>query len=171
MKELLRRARSASRALALLSGGVAAVALLVMATGVTVDVLGRYFLGRSTQMAVEVSGYLLVAIVFLGLSYTQLNNAHIKIDLALNLLPQSLRKAVTAFNLVAFIVYCAVLAGLGLRAVWTSYRFHTTSRTSLDITVWPIQLVIPAGLIILILVLLSSGWASSRTPPSSGPNE
>ncbi len=171
MKALHRRLQTVARALATLSGRIAAIALFIMATGVTVDILERYFLGRSTQMAVEVSGYLLVAIVFLGLSYTQINNAHIKIELLLNILPKPMRKAINAFNLVAFLVYCTILVGLGIRSVLTSYRFKSTSRTSLDITIWPIQLVIPVGLIILILVLLFFGSKSDKTPPPGNLND
>lgn len=169
MKALWGWLETTARALARAGGYLAAIALFVMAIGVTGDVLGRYLLGVSTQMAVEVSGYLLVAIVFLGLGYTQITNAHIKIELIINLLPTKIGQAIRLFNNIVFLIYCTVLGWLGFRAVWTSYRFGTTSRTSLDIIVWPIQLIIPIGLVIIVLVLLFAVFRPGSEPAARQP--
>lgn len=55
--------------------------LLVITLLVTVDVLGRSVLGKSTLIADEMSGYLLVAIGFLGFSYTLKEGRHIYIEI------------------------------------------------------------------------------------------
>ena len=57
---------------------IAGIALFFMAMLVTVDVIGREFL-HPTGIAHEVSGYCLVAIVFLGLAYTLRRGRHIQI--------------------------------------------------------------------------------------------
>ena len=44
---------------------------------ITIDVLGRYFLGMTTYVAGEISGYLLVGVCTLGLVYTQRKGANI----------------------------------------------------------------------------------------------
>ena len=47
------------------------VMLAFMTALITVDVLGRYLFGAPTYIATEVSGYLMAAMVFMGLAQDQ----------------------------------------------------------------------------------------------------
>ena len=163
MRKLLQRFRAASHWLATAAALLAAVALFVMALGVTGDVLARTLIGVGTKMAVEVSGYLLVAMVFLGLGYTYVTRSHIRVDALLPLLPPRIVRPLEFCNRVLTILYCGGIAYLTLSSALTSYRFGTTSRTSLDVIVWPIQMLIPIGLVVMLLVVLADVLAPDHT--------
>jgi C4-dicarboxylate transporter DctQ subunit len=154
MMPVLRRLLAAAEWLSLAGGYIASCALLIMAIGVALDVLARFLLGAGTKAAIEMSGYLLVAMVFLGLAYTQQTKGHIEIDFVTSRLSPRTRQRLRAFNLVVFFLYTMILGYFGWRTFWDSYVFQTTSRTGLDVLVWPYQLLIPIGLALASLLLV-----------------
>ena len=137
-------------------GNLASCAVFIMAIGVTLDVLARFVLGAGTKMALEFSGYLLVAVVFLGLAYTHKAGAHIRVDFLIKRLPERMRKWFKVIDSIVFLSYVVFLGYFGFDAAQTSYQFGTTSRTGIDIIVWPFQLVIPVGLTLTSLFLVCS---------------
>lgn len=152
---LLRRFHSVAEQLSEAGARVSSLALLLMTIGITVDVIARAVLGFGTKATVELTGYLMVAVVFFGLAPAQRINAHIRIDLVLALLPKPVSRVVDFINSLLFLVYCIVLAYLGMKSALTSYDFGSSSRTNIDIVIWPFQLLIPIGLFSIILVLIS----------------
>jgi TRAP-type C4-dicarboxylate transport system permease small subunit len=139
--------------LVLAFGYIAAAAVLAMTLLVTVDVLIRFLFGGSTRMAVEFSAYLLVVIVFFGLAYTQREKGHISIDFFIAMMPAGLRRIADLTGLLIFLLLAIYLGHRTWGAMMTSYRFGSTSRTGVDVILWPFQAVIPAGLFLLALFL------------------
>lgn len=139
--------------LVLLGGYLAGAAVLAMTLLVTVDVLFRFLFGGSTRMAVEFSGYLLVAIVFLGLAYTHQEKGHIRVDFFLNLLSRRMQKLIGILGTALFLLLSTFLGYRALQSVLVSYRFDSTSRTGIDVTLWPYQALIPVGLFLLSALL------------------
>lgn len=150
----MRILRSAINILANVGGYLAAAALLLMTLGVTLDVLARFVLGSGTKLAVEYSGYLLVAIVILGIAHTHKENGHIRVDFFIKLLPRRFQIWIKIFGSALFLFYAFFLARLGWKSFLTSYQFNTTSRTGLDVAIWPYQLVIPVGLLLVCALLV-----------------
>jgi len=153
MTGLWRGIGSLAGRLAVSGGYLASCALLVMTIGVTLDVLARFLLGAGTKLAIEMSGYLVVAIIFFGLAYTYKTDGHIAIDLVVRRLPPRAQRWCRIFNSTVFLAYTLLLGYFGWRSFWTSYEFGTTSRTGLDVLVWPYQLIIPVGLALTSLLL------------------
>ena len=137
MTKLLRRVVAGAEWLAVSGGYLASCALLIMTIGVTLDVLARFLLGAGTKLAIEMSGYLVVAIVFFGLAYTHKTNGHIEIDFLVKRLPARAQRWCRIFNSTVFLAYTVLLGYFGWRSFWTSYQFNTTSRTGLDVAIWP----------------------------------
>lgn len=156
MLNALRRLVAGTERLAVWGGYAASCALLIMTIGVTLDVLARFLLGAGTKAAVEMSGYLLVAIVFLGLAYTQKTKGHIEIDFLVKRLSVRAQRWCRIFNSAVFLAYTVMLGYFGWKSAWTSYQFNSTSRTGLDVIIWPYQMIIPVGLAIASLLLVVS---------------
>lgn len=152
----LRRLVAGTEWLAVCGGYAASCALLVMTIGVSLDVLARFLLGAGTKMAIEMSGYLLVAIVFLGLAYTHKTKGHIEIDFLMRRLSARAQRWCRVVNSTIFLAYTVLLGYFGWKSAWTSYQFNSTSRTGLDLTIWPYQMIIPLGLAIASLLLVVS---------------
>lgn len=151
--KVLQRLLAGAEWLSVAGGYIASAALLVMTVGVTLDVLARFFLGAGTKAAIEMSGYLLVMIVFFGLAYTHKTKGHIEIDFVTSRLSTATQRHLRFFNSIVFLAYTVLLGYFGWRTFWTSFEFNSTSRTGLDVLIWPYQLVIPVGLALATLLL------------------
>jgi TRAP-type C4-dicarboxylate transport system permease small subunit len=112
---------------------------------ITVDVLGRQFIGKSTLIATEVSGYALVAIVFLGLAYTLHTERHIKIDLVTRTLPPRVRQILNLFVLILSISFIIWLTYATSIPVKVNFVQQHTSITSLHTPMWIPYLFVPIG--------------------------
>jgi C4-dicarboxylate transporter DctQ subunit len=139
--------------LSMAGGYIASAALLVMTIGVTLDVLVRFAVGAGSKAATELSGYMLVAIVFIGLAYTDKTKGHIEIHFVTARLSEATQRRLRVFCSFVFLAYTLVLGYFGWVTVWTSYAFDSTSRTGLDVLIWPYQMFIPAGLALATLLI------------------
>jgi len=135
-------------------GKISAYAVIVVTLIVTMDVTARFLLGAGTKWAVEFTAYFLVAIVFFGLAYTHREGAHIRIDFLFVRLPRKVQGWLEVVNSVLFLAYALFLGVLGLESVVTSFMRETTSRTGVDVIIWPFQLFMPLGLAIISLLLI-----------------
>jgi TRAP-type C4-dicarboxylate transport system permease small subunit len=110
--------------------------------------------GLSTAFAHEISGYCLVAIIFLGTAYTLRVGRHIEISAVTGRLKprvrQWLRVATSTFGL-AFIGW---LFWFTLRFALRSYDFGSVSMTELRVLLWPLQMLLPVGLVLLGLAVI-----------------
>lgn len=142
--------------LAVAGAYVAAAGILIMTVGLTLDVSVRYIFGAGTKYATELSGYIVVGVVFLGLAYTHLTKGHIEIDFVVKRLSPRPQRWLRLFNSLVFFGYTVLLGYYGWRTVSDSYIFKTTSRTGWDVIVWPYQALIPIGLAMCGLLLAAS---------------
>jgi TRAP-type C4-dicarboxylate transport system permease small subunit len=127
------------------------VLLLMMAT--VANIIGR-FLGYPIIGAIEGSLLLLVFIVFLGLAYTQHQNAHIRVEIVLDWLAPRPRKII---ELIAFIISLAILGVMiwqtGLEG-FTAFQVKTYQPGIISFPTWPGKLIIPLGLLFFIIEVI-----------------
>src|SRR4030042_16507 len=81
MKRFLSFIGRVIRGISAVGGGISQVVAGLMMLLITVDVIGRQFLGRPTYVADELSGYFLVAITFLALGQTEKLGKHLRVDI------------------------------------------------------------------------------------------
>ena len=137
-----------------LAGGIlAAFCLFSMIALITVDVIGRKF-GHSTGVAFEISGYLLVAIIFLGLAYTLRKGKHIEISVVTNRLSQRARRWLKVATSVIGLAFIGWLFWFTLQHVITSYTFNSVSRTTLRTPIWIMESLLPIGIALLALAII-----------------
>ena len=168
--KIARFAECVSRYNSRFSGG-AALLILFMTLLVTVDVLGRVF-GMPTYVSVEMSGYMLVGVAFLGLAYTQRSGGHIQITMLSNRLSPTSQKQLKIATLIVSIIFISWLTWSTLGPVIQNYVLHRTSVTPIKTPVWIPWLLVPAGfalfaielIVELIKVISSSQINRQRTP-------
>ena len=132
---------------------IGATCILVMTLLMTVDVLGR-FLGMPTGVAHELSGYMLVAIVLLGLAHTQRKGKHIKIILLTNRLSQRKRRQLEIVTLTLASVCVGVLTWYTSSPFIENYVAKNTSVTQLHTPLWIPYSLVPLGLGMLAIELI-----------------
>ena len=128
----------------------AIVMLLGMILLITVDIIGRA-LGNATMVADEISRYMLVGIIFVGLAHTQRAERHIEVDLLTRYLPKRLRGPLALAALFIGTAFVWWLFIFTVPNVINNYSHHVTSLSYIDVPMWIPHLLVPLGLGLLAL--------------------
>jgi len=133
-----------------LSGLCLAITILL----VTLEIFLRKLFGLTTYIAEEFSGYLLVAILFFGITYTQSENALIKVDIVTNKLSNRINNIII-IPIYLLSIWCLVLLGkYSLNLVIWNYRSGIMSLSAFPIPLYLPQSVIVFGITCLLLQMI-----------------
>ena len=133
----------------------AGILLISMMVIVCLEVVLRYFFGRPTSWAVEISSIILLYIPFLVAAWVLRREGHVKMDLVLSHLDpksQSLVNIITSIFIGAII--CLLLTWYGVAVTWDHYQAGYVTATVLRLPKWPILAVIPVGSFLLFIQFL-----------------
>lgn len=133
------------------AGGYVAGAVAVLLTVlVAASVIARRLLNAPLLITEEVSGYMVVAIVFLGLAYTMKAEGHIRADIILSHVPVRVR---AVLEILATVIAFG-FAGLLLAGSWRlAAEFYTQGSLSFRYLQTPLW--IPGSLLVIGAALLS----------------
>ena len=129
------------------------ILFLMMVLSIT-DVFLRKVFSHSILGTVEVTEFMMLAVVFFGLAHTEVLNGHIKVDLFMGRLDSHIQGSVDAAT--QFI--CFLLAGLIAWAAGTySEELRNSGEVSQDlwIPIYPFLYVVMIGYALLACVLLT----------------
>jgi len=132
----------------------AAISTFVMMLLTTADAGGRYIFNRPITGAYEITqNYLMIAGVFLAMSYAYRHGANIRVTFLVDRLPQRVKLVINYFVQLFSMLYGAVLVVATfkqfLRATATG-----TALSSLDFPLGPAYLLVPVGLFFMSLLML-----------------
>lgn len=149
------------------AAGYLAGAMVVGLTAlITSAVIARRVFAAPILAVEEVSGYLLLTIVFFGLAYTMKTGGHIRADIVLSHVPPRVRAVLDVGATVLALGFALVLLG-GAWALVTEYYGHgTTSFRYLQIQLW-----VPASLLVVGAALLALQLLSQLLRTSTDPSE
>jgi len=137
------------------SAYLSALAMLLIVTLILVEISARTFFNTSTLISDEYSGYLMVALIMLGLSHTLGEGSHIRITILAEYLKgrpaQLLELVVTlaALALGLFAFYHAMLM------VQDTFKYDILADSLSETPLYLPQIFIPLGLLLLNLQLLA----------------
>lgn len=101
---------------------VAGFLILAVMVGVTLDVVGRYFLGSPISWIFEITEYALLYVPCLGMAWLARERGHVAIDIVVGYLPARLQHALSRAVALVVTVICAFIAYWGIVVVVDSYR-------------------------------------------------
>ena len=132
----------------------AAISTFVMMLLTTADAAGRYIFNRPITGAYEITqNYLMVAAVFLAMSYAYRHGANIRVTFLVDRLPRRVKLVINYFVQLVSMLYGALLVVASfqqfLRATATG-----TALSSLDFPLGPAYLLVPVGLFFMSLLML-----------------
>ena len=146
--------RSVVRKLNRGAAALAAAALLAMIALITLQVILRRFFNSPIEYTDEVSGYLLVAVTLLGLSYAMEKGDHIRVDMGFERLPPAFLRWLRIGWCVVGIAFSVVLAYETGAYALESARMGSVSIDSQTL-LSPIQALLPVGFALLALELVT----------------
>jgi len=153
--------------------GIAALALALW------QVVSRYFFPQnSISYAEEAIVYLVIWAIMIVSSQLVRADGHVRPDLVLNVVPESVKRWMEEFNSVAAIVFCAGLAWYGWQVVGTALLIDEHSASDLRFPMWIYYAALPAGgllmsmrYLIRLAGLVSAGKWSAMLPRQAGGHE
>ncbi|MEI4197331.1 TRAP transporter small permease [Roseovarius sp. E0-M6] len=134
-------------------GGLAALAIVLIAVFVAVSVVSR-LLGVYIGGMTEGAGYAMAAAGSLGCAYAFGAGAHIRVDLGLNACPQPLRWRLDQFATVLAAITVCFLAYYLVRMVRISWNFGDISDGSDGLPLWLPQLPAAIGFVVFAIALV-----------------
>jgi len=138
--------------LGVLAGGLLIALLMLL---VASEVVLRSLFSISLLRADEYAGYIVVALVFLGIPYALHHDALLRVDVVFERLQGRRREAVALlFDLVSLLV-TLVLGFYLTRMVITTFERGTFSSTPAMTPLWIPQAVMPLGILLIVIILLA----------------
>lgn len=136
--------------------GIAMACLAVLTVIVFYEVICRYFLRSPTDWVVEVSGYLLVVMTFLGAGYLVFDNGHVRLDLLNSMVGPRAQAALDLFAHLVIVTFAAVIAVQDYEMVAQAYEFGWLSTSLLETPLYIPQAALPIGSALLLLQALAA---------------
>jgi len=136
-----------SRAIQRLEEVILSEAMLVIAALTVLNVVSRSVFDHSLAFAEELSQFLIVAVVFVGLSYAAARGRHIRMTAIYDQLPEAVRKRLMLFIAFTTAVLMFALASFSIRYIVTVEDLETASPV-LQAPLWAVYLVAPVGFVL-----------------------
>ena len=138
--------------LALTYIAVAACAGMMLLT--SADAMSRYLLNRPILGAYEVTEkYLMVAAIFLGMSYAYRGGAFIRVTFLVDRLPRGAKLAADHFAHLISLAYCLIFVAATGQQAWRALD-DTATLTTLPLLIGPSYLFVPLGFLAMSVMML-----------------
>ena len=136
-----------------LSGYVAAVFLILVATFILIGIASRIF-GFYIRGLAEYSGYCMAASSFLALAYTFGEKGHIRITLFLEKSKKSIRRLLELWCLFVATFFSGFLSFYFIKMLLISIKFQERSEGADEILIWIPQVSVALGSTIIFICVI-----------------
>ena len=136
-----------------LSGYVAAVFLILVATFILIGIASRIF-GFYIRGLAEYSGYCMAASSFLALAYTFGEKGHIRITLFLEKSKKSIRRLLELWCLFVASFFSGFLSFYFIKMLFISIKFQERSEGADEILIWIPQVSVALGSFIFFICVI-----------------
>jgi len=140
--------------ISLIGNAISMILLGIVTSLITIDVFGRFVIGKSTLIANEVSAFMLIAMVYMGLAYVQRKRKHLQVRILTSHLPQKINRLIRVIVLIITIIFVSYLAVLQMNFVIRNYSLGVRSLGIARIPLWIPYAFVPLGIIMYSLEVL-----------------
>jgi len=160
-----------SAALAALNTGlgyVAALLVVLAATGITAGIVIRTTTGIPTDWEIPLSVLALIAATFLSAGYTQIKRNHVSIEVLEHVLPARANHWRFVIGDLLSLVFCAFVAWNAWQLTHHAWIEGHRLDGAFDPKIWPVYALMAFGMTTLSLQLLVQFIANLRNPKATG---
>lgn len=134
---------------------VGSVAVMVIMLLTVLDVAGRDFLNMPLPGAYEITEFMLVAAVFLGLASVQANKRHIQIEFISSRLPPNAQAGLRAVTYLVCLIIFGLIVFQGGRMTYEAWQVGAISEGIVPFPLWPAKgLILVGGLAVCFRILI-----------------
>lgn len=120
------------------------ITLSLMSVFIGLQVFMRYVMQASLSWSEEISRYLFIFLINIGISYGVKENKHISISLFVNLFSEKVKKYLLIFSDVMFLVFSLIVATHGAE-VSSMIRMFGQKSPAVGIPMWIVYIATPLG--------------------------
>jgi len=136
-------------------GMLAAFSILLIMIMVSADVFCRYVFNSPIIGAMEFSLMLMIAVIYLGLGYTEISDRHIVIDLFYKKLNLKYQHIISKINCIILLIISSILFWHSFADFLYSYEINEILPGMASFPKYPSKLCMSLGVLIYIFVILS----------------
>ncbi|MEB4614943.1 TRAP transporter small permease [Leucobacter sp. M11] len=163
--------RGAAQTFAAPLGALGSISTVAMMIVTTIDVVSRNLSGSSVPGLIELSGTLLIATVFLGLSYAGAANAHVSVDLVTSRFPVSVSRRLAGLMwllgsaMTVWFIYATAVRALA------SFQMREIATGLVDWPLWPARWLVVIGFVAFLVIALVNSFLGLRGEPLLGEDD
>ena len=120
------------------------ITLLLMSVFIGLQVFMRYVMQASLSWSEEISRYLFIFLINIGISYGVKENRHVSISLFVNIFSEKVKKYLLVFSDIMFLVFALVVAVHGVQVSSMINMFGQKS-PAVGIPMWIVYIATPLG--------------------------
>ena len=132
----------------------AAGLVFVMIFPTTLDVILRYVFNAPLPEMFQLTEFMMVAVVYLGIAYVQQLKDHIKIEIVTQWLPKKIQEALDLFGILVGLVIFAIITWQSGRLAWEAWETQDYTMGIVQFPLWPAKTILPVGVGLFCLRLL-----------------
>jgi TRAP-type C4-dicarboxylate transport system permease small subunit len=136
---------------------LACVCLVGLAILVSVNTIFRTLFTYSFEFSNEISGFSLLGVVFLGLSYALKKGIHIRVDYIINRLPERSQTFLMTMVYAVGLIFVSIFFAGTIDFVITAYKSGLRESTEFATPYYLPAILMPVGLFVLILRMIVEG--------------
>jgi TRAP-type C4-dicarboxylate transport system permease small subunit len=133
---------------------VAASLVFIMIFPTTLDIFLRYIMEEPLPAIFQLTEFMMVGVVYLGISYVQSMKEHIKIEMATSWLPQWGQDLLDIFGYLVGLLLFAIMMWQSGRLAWEAWVTQDYTMGIIHFPLWPAKSIIPIGCGLLCIRLL-----------------
>ncbi len=133
---------------------IAAGLVFIMIFPTTLDIFLRYIMEEPLPAIFQLTEFMMVGVVYLGISYVQSMKEHIKIEMATAWLPKRGQDLLDIFGYLVGLLLFAIMMWQSGRLAWEAWVTQDYTMGIIHFPLWPAKSIIPIGCGLLCLRLL-----------------
>lgn len=136
------------------------------------EVVARYLFNAPTVWAMELAVMLFGPYFLLGGPYLLHLRGHVALDVLRQRLSERWNRRLDLINYPVIMAFCTILLFYSVPAAISSWQYRETSFSAWNPPIWPVKVVVPVALLMMLLQALA-GWLQLiyRVPPASAPGD
>lgn len=133
---------------------VAAGLVFIMIFPTTLDIFFRYIMEEPLPAIFQLTEFMMVGVVYLGIAYVQSLKEHIRIEMATAWMPQWCQDVHDIFGYLVGLLLFAIITWQSGRLAWEAWVTQDYTMGIIHFPLWPSKSIIPIGCGLLCIRLL-----------------
>ncbi len=132
--------------------------LILISLTILTEVVLRTFFSRPITGTVEINGYALVYVTFLGAAWLLREGGHVRMDIVLTRLRPGTQTLLNIITSILGAIICLVVTWYGAKVSWYSLQTNYLTIRELEVPVFPIVVVVPLSGFLLSIQFLRRAY-------------